>query len=320
MRPKQPEVVTLADIGAALREAGERDRAARGGPADRKNYAERLSRGLARIFADLLRPEFPGILPAEDGSGQESPARTAHGFKRLDINYSTPELGLGLGVSIETVDFPDPRSGRYTKNFTRIDNELRAEALDYHHRQPYAVLVATVFLLADACDDARAAGGDALSSFAQARRIFLRRSGRERPTDALELFEGLFLVLYDTAPGSFGRITAIEVATRIPRRGRPRREVLDLPGVVARIVDIYDRRNNPRTSATEATPGNRRASTARAGRQFSHRSSAPCPAAASPSSNPPMPAKRPATRRRMPAVSSRNETSDMNPPADAPRR
>ena len=113
---------------------------------DKKNYAERLSRALATCLANALRPHLPGITPNPTGERQEAPARTSKGFKKLDVNYSTPELGLGLGVSIKTLNFPDAGSGRFTKNYSRIDNELRAEATDYHQRQPYSVLVGVLFL------------------------------------------------------------------------------------------------------------------------------------------------------------------------------
>jgi hypothetical protein len=130
------------------------DRSSVGSQAEKKNYAERLSRLLATRIANGLRRDFDGITPDEQGREQESRARTAKGFKKLDVNYSKPEIGLGLGVSIKTLNFRDARSNRYTKNFTRIDNELRAEAHDYHERQPYAVMVAVVFLPADSCSDA----------------------------------------------------------------------------------------------------------------------------------------------------------------------
>lgn len=134
-------VTTIVD---ELRSAG--DRALAVTRADKKNYAEALSRKLAIRFANGLRPNFREILPDESGVGQESKARTAKGFKRLDVNYSRPEIGLGLGVSIKTINFRDPKTGRYTKNYTRVDGELRAEASDYHDRQPYAVMVAVVFI------------------------------------------------------------------------------------------------------------------------------------------------------------------------------
>ena len=109
--------------------------------------------GLALLFAQHLRGIFPEILPSKDGSGQESRARTSKGLKKLDVNYSTVQLGLGLGISIKTINFRDAGTRRYTKNYTRADGELRAEASDYHERQPYAVLIAVIFLPLDSCDD-----------------------------------------------------------------------------------------------------------------------------------------------------------------------
>jgi hypothetical protein len=140
-------------VDRELRSAGNRDLVALGSATDKKNYAEAFSRALAQRFADALRGSFDGILPDVKGVGQESRARTGKGLKKLDVNYSTVELGLGLGVSIKTINFRDLKTGRYTKNYTRVDNELRAEAADYHERQPYSVLCAVVFLPSDACED-----------------------------------------------------------------------------------------------------------------------------------------------------------------------
>ncbi len=231
------ETSPVSSIRGELERAGER--AGAWTRADKKNYAERLSRALAQRFADELRPRFPGILPDETGRGQESKARGAHGVKRLDVNYSTPELGLGLGLSIKTINFADPRSGRYTKNFTRIDNELRAEALDYHVRQPYAVLVALVFMPREACEDAV---GNGLSSFAHAYEIFRRRTGRGDPRDRPELFEGVFLGLYDATSGE---VIFADAGRPVPRRGAPRRNRLGLGDVIEEIVRLYEARNEP---------------------------------------------------------------------------
>ncbi len=230
-------------IRRQLENAGDRDRVARADRAAKKNYAERLSRELAQLVADGLRAEFPGILPSPEGRGQESRARTARGFKKLDVNYSTPELGLGLGVSIKTLNFVDPRTERYTKNYTRIDNELRAEAMDYHRRQPYAVLVALVFLPSDACDDGTP---ERKSSLAKAIEIFRFRAGREHPNDLPELFERIFLMLYETAPERLGELTCLDVRDKVPKHGRPQRNIRTLAQVLQDIVATYDRRNKPR--------------------------------------------------------------------------
>jgi len=232
----------VSSIRKELEQAGPREGLDRAG---KKNYAERLSRALARRLADDLRPRFPVILPDAQGRGQESPARGAHGVKRLDVNYSTPELGLGLGLSIKTVNFPDPRSKRYTKNFTRIDNELRVESLDYHIRQPYAVLVAIIFMPYDACIDVDENNSTSISSFAHAYEIFRRRTGREHPHERAELFEAIFIALYDPETGN---VLFADAAAPVPKRGPPVKNRLEWPDVIRRIVTLYEMRNEPPVS------------------------------------------------------------------------
>lgn len=224
-------------IANELERAG--DRAAATEQKQKKNYAERLSRALAQRFADALRPTFPGILPGSKGEGQESRARSAKGFKRLDVNYSTVELGLGLGLSIKTINFRDPRTRRYTKNYTRVDGELRAEASDYHVRQPYAVMAAIVFLPVDACDDGSAL---APSSFGQAVQIFRFRAGRIEPDDEAMLFERLFVGLYHVSEPRFGNVGFFDVMDAPPRSGRPG-DLLSFSAVCSAIENAYDDRN-----------------------------------------------------------------------------
>lgn len=211
--------------------------------ADKKNYAERLSRALASQFADALRKDFIGVTPDPDGKRQEAPARTSKGFKKLDVNYSTPELGLGLGVSIKTLNFRDSRSKRYTKNYTRIDNELRAEANDYHQRQPYSVLIAVVFLPADCCEDGLKGHP---SSFGQAVRIFRNRSNRHTAQDPSELFEKIFLGAYIPDGAQEGETWYFDVATAPPMQGIPvESDRLTFDQLIALIRATYDERNDP---------------------------------------------------------------------------
>lgn len=226
------------NIRPELEKAG--DRAATISQAQKKNYAETLSRELAQTFADRLRPQFAGILPDPAGRGQESRARTSKGFKKLDVNYSTVELGLGLGVSIKTINFRDAASKRYTKNYTRADGELRAEASDYHERQPYAVMVAVVFLPADACEDALAG----VSSFGAAVQIFRQRAGRHSHEGPPMLFERVFIGLYDTTELAFGQVGFFDVMTPPPRRGRPK-SLLNFDELIQEITATYDNRNAP---------------------------------------------------------------------------
>ncbi len=187
-----------------------------GTQADKKNYAERLSRSLAWLIAHALRPRFKGISPDEQGKRHESISFGGKGPIKIDVNFSTLELGLALGVSVKTLNFRDPGSGRYTKNYTRIDKELRAEAKDVHQRQPYAVLVGAVFLPADCCDDAKKSG----SSFYAAVRCFLHRAGRRNPSNEQELFERVFVALYEHEGPRRGDVV-FDVMQAPPLTGRP---------------------------------------------------------------------------------------------------
>lgn len=207
---------------------------------DKKNYAERLSRALATRVANALRPRFPEITPGPKGEMQESRARAAKGVKKLDVNYSTTELGLGLGVSIKTINFKDPKTNRYTKNYTRVDNELRAEATDYHIRQPYSVLACLLFLPVDSCHDGSP------SSFGNAVRIFRHRAERIDPRDEVQLFERVFIGLYRSSESDFGAVQFFDVMHK-PRKSGPPAPVLVLtfPQVIDEITRTYAFRNDP---------------------------------------------------------------------------
>lgn len=208
---------------------------------DKKNFAERFSKHTATYIANGLRPEFRGILPNEDGTGQESPAPTERGFKRLDVNFSTPTLGLALGVSVKSIHNPDPKNGRFTKNYSRNDNELRAEAVDYHRRQPFAVLVGVLYLPVASCEDASETSEEQASSFGSAVKYFRRRAGRERPSDEPDLFELFYIATYDLASSSD---RYFDVMTAPPRTRRPtERETLDFSGFIERIRRAYEARN-----------------------------------------------------------------------------
>ena len=221
----------------------------------KRNYAQRLSDNIAIIVADALRSKFRNIKPDAEGEGRESRARTSKGFKRLDVNYSTLELGLGLGVSIKTINYPTLKKnkktgqvtvGRYTKNYTRADNELRAEAQDYHLRQPYSVMIAIIFIPRDACDrqeEVKVREG-ALSSFAQAVRIFRHRGGRQGPKDVEELFERVFLGVYEHEGANRGAVWFFDVRDT-PRRMGPPRKQRTFEQLIAHITQTYDALNNP---------------------------------------------------------------------------
>jgi hypothetical protein len=186
------------------------------GRAVKHAYANRLSTCLAQKIADGLRPKFRGILPDEHGAKHESKSGSASGLKKLDVNYSNPQIGLGLGVSIKTLNFRDEGTGRFTKNVKRLDGELRAEAQDYHLRQPFAVLIALVFMPDEAANDSKTK-----SSLRHAWEVFRGRSGRKSTTNEASLFERFWLCVYSTARDSFGTCQCYEVADEFPLTGVP---------------------------------------------------------------------------------------------------
>ena len=122
-------------------------------------YAVRFADKMAEIIAKDLSPRMRGIKATT-----KREAGAVGGAKQLDVNFSTPQLGLALGISLKSVHIREVTGAeRYTHNMKRNEEELRIEASGYHKRQPYAVMVGVLFLPLDSCDDAR--GGNASSSF-----------------------------------------------------------------------------------------------------------------------------------------------------------
>lgn len=218
----------------------------------KKAYSERLSNRIAVLIANRLRAikQFKGeILPAPDGSGREKPVPSGsfNKPKKTDVNYSTLS-GLELLVSIKTLGFRDvltdkkkgeQRLGRYTKNMVRNDHELRAEAMDFHERYPFAVLAALFFIPRDACDDGE---DDNKSSFAHAVMTFRTRAGRGRPDEPAQMFELFYIGLYDWEGENRGRVRFFDVMDAPKKRGAPSK-LVELDAVINRVVQVYGLRN-----------------------------------------------------------------------------
>lgn len=171
----------------------------------------------------------------------ETPSRASRGLKRLDLNYSTPEMGLGLGMSFKSVHRGERAGGRagFTHNKKRNDEELRVEATGHHLRQPYAVMVAVVILPFESCDDWRPRTD--MSSFADWVQYFWPLKGRVETDDPPDKYELVFFCLYERDGRDLG-FYEVGGLVPCPRKGRPK-SLLSFDQFLDRVVAVYTRRN-----------------------------------------------------------------------------
>ena len=202
--PDGPKVIA-AVIDAAAPRPTQADNTA-----EKIRYATRFADSMAEHIADDLRPRLKGI----EATTKKS-AGSVFGKKQLDVNFSTPELGLALGISLKSVHIRDVGGAqRYTHNRKRNEEELRIEASGYHKRQPYAVMVGVLFLPFDSCDD----GKNEASSFGSWVRHLRPYAGRDEPDDEIDKFEKIYIALYqpDGTDMQF-----FDVQKDPPKTGRP---------------------------------------------------------------------------------------------------
>ena len=234
MKAGLPKPATLAESGGDNR-------------ANKKNWAQRFSNALAMTVADQLRPTYPNarVTPRRDGSGQEYSVGGKVDRKRTDVGVWDDAAGLVAGVSIKTYTFRDThkatkagpaRIGRYIRNVKRNDMELRDEADILHRRQPYAVLAALFFMNEDACWD----GLTGQSSFAHVVFTLRKRTGRAGPDARFDLFEQVFIGLFDET----GHVRFFDVS-QAPRKNQPPKdsETISLAEVLNRLDDAVVFRN-----------------------------------------------------------------------------
>lgn len=195
-------------------------------------FSIQFAKHMGAFIANGLRPDFPGI------KSGENPSRSVTGSKRVDVNYNTPEMGLGLAMSFKSVHQGEEEDGDadFIHNMKRNDEELRVEATAHHLRQPYAVLVAVVFLPFESCTDL-----EPTSSFASWVQYLWPLKGRTEPEDPPDRFELVFISLYarDGSELGFYQIGG-KVACR--RHGRPT-ALLTVTEFLQVVKTTYDIRN-----------------------------------------------------------------------------
>jgi hypothetical protein len=227
-----PQVDAGVTVITQVMEASE-PRPSRSDPVGAKNqYAVRFADHMANQIASDLFERLEDI-----SATTKRTAGSARGKKQLDINFSTPRLGLALGISLKSVHLRDVKgSERYTHNMKRNEEELRIEASGYHKRQPYAVMVAVLFLPFDAADDGKK---DNPSSFGSWVRHLRPYSGREDPEDEIDRFEKIYIGLYEP-DGS--NLRFFDVQNAPPKNGRPA-QTLSYREFLGEVYHAYLRRN-----------------------------------------------------------------------------
>ncbi len=217
-RTTRPKTSTHPDGPTVLRAvlaSAEPRPSATASPQQKNLYAGRFATAMAATLARDLAVHFPGIEATASRSAQSMRAT-----KQLDIGFSTPQLGLALGISLKSVHLREAAgSGRYTHNLKRNEEELRIEAAGYHRRQPYAVMVGILFVPFDSCTDARSARtSSSFGSWVRHLRPFAHRSG---PHDEADCFERLYIGLYEPDGSD---LAFFDIRTAPPKNGKPRRD------------------------------------------------------------------------------------------------
>lgn len=178
---------------------------------EKARYATRFADAMAEQIASHLSPSFRGI-----AATTKRTAGSVRGKKQLDVNFSAPEVGLVLGLSLKSVHIRDVGgSGRYTHNRNRM--ELRIEATRYHKRHPYSVMVGLLFLPFDSCEDGRR---EIASSFGSWVRHLRPYTGRQDPEDENDKFEKMYIALYEPDGTN---LRFFDVEWDPPKNGRPKR-------------------------------------------------------------------------------------------------
>lgn len=196
------------------------------------SFAIYFAKHIGSFMADGLRREFPEVQSGERLS------RAVSGPKRVDVNYSTTAAGLGFAISLKSVHVGEKDGGNvdFIHNMKRNDEELRVEATGHHLRQPYAVLVAVLFLPFESCTDL-----SPTSSFAAWVKYLWPLKGRVEPEDPPDRFELVLVGLYarDGSEMSFYRVGG---DAKCPKRGRPSK-LLTFEELLRLIKATYDTRN-----------------------------------------------------------------------------
>jgi hypothetical protein len=97
----------------------------------------------------------------------------------------------------------------------RNEEELRIEAMGYHKRQPYAVMIGILFLPFDSCHDGKKKNPSSFGSWVRHLRPY---AGRRDPEAEIDSFEKIYVGLYEP-DGS--NLAFFDIEADPPKNGRP---------------------------------------------------------------------------------------------------
>lgn len=208
----------------------------------KKNYSEKVSAGMALAFAAELRARnLKETLPAppvatgkgKGKSGAERRMAGGLGAKKVDVTWVTEASGLGLAISVKTINFRDLASGNFQKNLTNRRGDMLFEAVTLHRRFPYAVLGGFFFLDREAANDQTALRR---STFENAHPRFSLFTGRDDPAGRDEQYERIFIVLLDSSNPSKPAYTVHSV-------GDPKAPPITFDDAFDQLIEIVAERN-----------------------------------------------------------------------------
>ncbi len=173
-------------------------------------YAVRFAEHVAVHISDGLKPRFKTVEATTKRNAQSEKQK-----QQLDINFSTPALGLALGISLKSVHLGDKNNHRFTHNTKRNLEELRIEAFGYHKRQPYSVLIAVLFLPFQSCADGKKNNPSSFGAWVKKLRPYTDRTDNDGDYD---VFEKIYIALYEPDGSELG---FFDVSEAPPKNSRP---------------------------------------------------------------------------------------------------
>jgi hypothetical protein len=152
----------------------------------KKNYTEKISQHLTDLIAANLRAL--GLRGIQAPRGRDKQFMGGYGTKGVDAYLSDEKHGLLLSSGTKGILYDVP------KNLKNRYRDIVMEALELHKRFPYAVCGHLIFLARSEAGRPSRAFGTVLGEAAM---LLSGITGRRRPEEAAEVYEGIGVLLFD---------------------------------------------------------------------------------------------------------------------------